>query len=91
MSKSYRKTPFIRQEKEDYRYLNRQIRHDKLAEIPNGGSYRKVNSSWRNWNYIWTWEEAKKQYQGCYGQWYLQEKYTIEEWYNYWAKCALRK
>ena len=89
MSKSYRKTPFIRQEKEDYRYLNRQIRHDKLAEIPNGGSYRKVNSSWRNWNYIWTWEEAKKSY---YESKHIQARHsTLEDWYNYWARCALRK
>ena len=91
MSKSYRKTPFIRQEKEDYRYLNRQIRRDKLAEIPNGGSYRKKASSWKNWNYIWTWEEAEKQYQGCYGQWWLQEKYTLEEWREYWERHAKRK
>ena len=91
MSKSYRKTPFIRQEKEDYRYLNRQIRHDKLAEIPNGSSFKKFTLHWNTWNYIWTWEEANNQYDGCCGQWWLKEKYTLEEWYNYWARCALRK
>ena len=88
MSKSYRKTPFIRQEKEDYRYLNRQIRRDKLAEIPNGGSYRKKASSCRDWSYIWTWEEAKKSY---YEYERIYTRYSIDEWYNYWARRSLRK
>ena len=88
MSKSYRKTPSIRQEKEDYRYLNRQIRHDKLAEIPNGSSFKKFSPHWNNWNYIWTWEEAKKSY---YEYEHIQARHTLEDWYNYWAKCALRK
>lgn len=90
MSKSYRKTPFIRQEKEDYRYLNRQIRHDKLAEIPNGSSFKKFSPHWNNWNYIWTWEDAKKEYYSDRFHW-IQKKYTIEEWHEYWARCALRK
>lgn len=89
MSKSYRKTPFIRQRKEDYRYLNRQIRHDKLAEIPNGSSFKRHRPHWNCWAYIWTWEEAKEQYyNGKYNHWKYQ---TIEKWYQYWARCALRK
>ena len=42
MSRSYKKTPFIRQEEEDYHYLNRQIRRDKLAEIPKGSSLKNI-------------------------------------------------
>ena len=91
MSRSYKKTPFIRQEEEDYHYLNRQIRRDKLAEILKGSSFKKHRPHWNTWNYVWTWEEAEKQYQGCYGQWWLQEKYTLDEWRQYWEHYAKRK
>ena len=36
MSKSYKRFPKLKQEKEDYHYLNRQLRRDKLAELPKG-------------------------------------------------------
>ena len=91
MSRSYKKTPHIRQEKEDYRYLNRQIRHDKLAEIPNGSYFKKFGPHCNDWNYIWTWEEAEKNYKDYYANPHLIKAYTFEEWKNYWSKCAKRK
>lgn len=54
MSKSYKRFPIVRQETEDYRYLNRQLRHDKLAEIPKGSSYRKFNTKAYEWAYRWS-------------------------------------
>ena len=42
MSKSYKKYPIVKQEKEDYHYLNRKLRHDKLAAIPNGSFYKNM-------------------------------------------------
>ena len=87
MSRSYKKTPFIRQEEEDYHYLNRQIRRDKLAEIPKGSSFKKHRPHLNTWNYVWTWEQAQRDYYS-YGQ---NERYTFEEWRQYWERCAKRK
>ena len=87
MSRSYKKTPFIRQEEEDYHYLNRQIRRDKLAEIPKGSSFKKHRPHWNTWNYVWTWEQAQEDYYS-YGQ---NERYTFKEWRQYWERCAKRK
>lgn len=87
MSRSYKKTPFIRQEEEDYHYLNRQIRRDKLAEIPKGSSFKKYRPHWHTWNYVWTWEQAQRDYYS-YGQ---NERYTLDEWHQYWERCAKRK
>ena len=46
MSRSYKKYPIVKQDRENYHYQNRQVRHDKLAKIPKGGFYKKKNSFW---------------------------------------------
>lgn len=89
MGKSKRKYPIIRQEHENYRYLNRKIRHDKLAELPNGGAFRKHSPHWNNWHYRWTQEDAIKDW---YRFSWIQKRFlTLEEWLNYWESCAIRK
>lgn len=85
--KSYKKFPIVRQEKEDYRYLNRQLRHDKLAEIPKGGSYRKLNIKAHEWAYRWSREQAIQDWNE---KTWIRERYSYDEWMNYW-KSLLRK
>ena len=41
MSRSYKKYPVAVHEKDDMRQWNRNLRHNKNAEIPNGGFYKK--------------------------------------------------
>ena len=87
MSRSYKKYPIVRQEKENNHYLNRRIRYDRLATFSRG-SYRRKDQFW-NWSYRWTKEEAIQNY---YEYARIRKQYpTLEEWLNYWAKCALRK
>ena len=88
MSKSYRKYPIVRQEKENCHYLNRQIRRDRLAEIPNGNAYKKIKPSC-NWHYYWSKEQAIQDY---YAEGKIRETFpTLELWINYWKSCCLRK
>lgn len=91
MSKSYKKYPIVRQEKEDYRYLNRQLRHDKLAEFPKGGSYRRHKPHWNAWTYRWTKEQAIQQYQKDKLGWIKRDFPTLDTWLNYWKSCCIRK
>lgn len=88
MSRSYKKFPIIRQEKENYRYLNRQLRHDKLAEIPKGSSYKKFKRKCSDWAYRWSWEDAKVTYQK---RRHISDMYTIDEWYECWRRWTIRK
>lgn len=88
MSHSYKKFYICRQDKEDYHYLNRQLRHDKLREIPKGAHYRKVNPKWREQQYLWTEEQAMRQYENDVR---LQSRYSYLEWMQYWARHIRRK
>lgn len=89
MSKSYRKYPLLIQEKEDLKYLNRKIRYDKFAELPNGSSFKKHSPHWMTWRYRWSKEDAIKEY---YNKPWLQKRFlTLEEWLNYWESCTIRK
>ena len=90
MGKSYKKFPVVRQEKEDYHYLNRQIRHMKLEdEIPGHAAYKKIASGRRAWSYIWTTEQAIQEY-NQYKR--IRKRYkTLEDWLNYWKSCVVRK
>jgi hypothetical protein len=89
MSKSYKKYPIVKQEKEDYHYLNRKLRHDKLAAIPNGSFYKKYVNKCHEWKYIWTKEQAIRQYNE--DEWIRERFPTLEMWINYWKTCVLRK
>lgn len=88
MSRSYKKYPIVKQEKEYCRYQNRQLRHDKLADIPNGKSYKKFNNC-PKWIYYWSKEQAIQDY---YAESKIRERFpTLELWINYWKSCCLRK
>ena len=52
MSRSYKHTPIIRYEKEDYHILNRKIRRNKnTAEIASHGGYRRFSLHCSKWKY----------------------------------------
>lgn len=88
MSRSYKKYPIVKQDRENYHYQNRQIRHDKLAKIPKGGSYRKKNSFWIS-KYRWSKEQAIHDY---YEIDVIRERFpTIELWLDHWKSCCVRK
>lgn len=89
MSKSYRRYPIVIQEKEDCHYLNRRLRHDKLADVPKGGSYKKYAGKACTWTYRWTKEQAIRQYQE--DEWVRTRFPTLEQWLNYWKTCCIRK
>lgn len=87
MSRSYKKFYICRQDKEDYHYLNRQLRHDKLREIPKGAYYKKIRPKWAEWGTdLWTEEQAMRQYEN--NEW-LRERYgSLEAYLLYWARCV---
>ena len=88
MSKSYKKYPIVRQEKEDYRILNRKLRHDKLADFPKGSSFKRHSPHWHSWAYEWTWKQAMKDYEKDIWRGRFN---SLEEFRNYWEMCVLRK
>ena len=88
MSRSYRRVPYIRQERKDLSTENRRVRHDKLAEIPSGAAYRKFSTTGGDWGYVWTREQAMLDYNE---KPWLQERYTLEQWIDKWERWALRK
>ena len=82
MSRSYRKHPIVVQDKEDKKSLNRKIRRDKDAVFKTPGAFK----------YIWTEDQAITDYYGSAMSPYIQDRYeTLEEWLEYWRKCAYRK
>lgn len=87
MGKSYKKYPLLIQESEDYRYLNRQLRHDKLAKFPKGGSFKKHRPHC-GWAYRWSKEQAIQEYNE---RTWIRERYSYDEWINYWKSCVIRK
>ena len=83
MSRSYKKYPLVRQEREDLKYLNRKIRRDKFAEIPKGSAFKKHSPHWNNWNYRWSIEQAIDFYKRSE---YMQSCYNSLEEYLIWYK-----
>lgn len=88
MSRSYKHFPQIIQEKGDYHYLNRQLRHDRLAEIPKGSAYKKFNSCNGTWSYRYSKEQAIQDY---YEKPWIRERYSYNEWINKWKSWCFRK
>jgi hypothetical protein len=89
MSRSYKKFPIVIQEKEDYRLSNRKLRHDKLAEIPDGGAYRRLKPHCSTWKEVWTREQAIQDYENLSR---IREMYPDkQDFLNYWEKCTKRK
>ena len=89
MSNSWKKYPKVIQEKKDYHYLNRQLRHDKLAEFSKGGSYRKMPNGGYGWSYRWTREQAILQYRNNKYDWIKRNFPTEKDWLQYWKNTLL--
>lgn len=94
MSRSYKHTPIIRYEKEDYHILNRKIRRNKnTAEIASHGGYRRFSLHCSTWKSRWTKKSAiRKYYSNTYWGKLLRSEYpTLEDYLLYWKKCVYYK
>lgn len=93
MSKSYKKYPIIVQEKDDMRQWNRSLRHNKLAEIPNGSAYKKDSRRSGIWKYRWSEEDARVFYRRClpFGGWIKKFKDEEDFINRYYKREVLRK
>ena len=89
MSHSRKKFPKVIQEKKDCRYLNRQLRHDKLAEVPKGSLYKRIYYSNYNWAYRWSKEQAIQAYVAK--DWIKRNFPTLESYLIYWERCTIKK
>lgn len=94
MSRSYKKTPIIRYETEDYTILNRQFRRQKnTAEIASHGGYRRFSRHCSSWKTRWTKCSAIHAY---YDQSFMGEQLrtsfpTLDDFLAYWKKCVYYK
>ena len=96
MSRSYKKNPWVTDHKagttkETKKFANKTVRHRK--NLPSGKAYRKAFESWNicDYKYMWTWEEAKKQWEKGDNV-YLKRRYpTLKSYYRYWLKCTKGK
>ena len=86
MRRSFKKYPIVVQEKDDRKYLNRKIRRNRYMEFSTPGAYRKI-SCW-DWKYIWTKEDAINLWKNSSK---LREKYTLDEYIEFWKKETIRK
>ena len=99
MSRSFKKTPIcndshVKTTKERKNIANRRIRNKNIQEeIPSGKAYKKYYESWdiRDWVDLWTWDQARTEYERG-DNIYLKHRYpTLKEFYRYWRKCCLNK
>ena len=86
MSRSYKKYPVIVQEKDDMRQWNRSLRHNKLAEIPNGSAYKKDTRRSGIWKYRWTEEDVREYYRRCAPVNRWMDRFKSEDDYVNWYK-----
>jgi hypothetical protein len=93
MSRSYKKYPVVVQEKDDMRQWNRSLRHNKLAEIPNGSAYKKNIHRSGIWKYRWTEEDARMFYRKVCDYKYSHAHHFADEedYINWYKKEILRK
>ena len=94
MSRSYKKHNRAKDPagKDMKKFANKKVRHTK--NIPNGKAYKKVFESWdiSDYNWIWTKEEAIKEYNSAPDDSWIKEHYeTLEKYLKYWEKCVKRK
>ena len=74
---------------DDKRRQNRYLRRcHKLDIIPNGSCYKKYRNFPSPWKYYWTKEQAIQDYHS--DNW-IQQRYTLEAWLQYWESCVRRK
>ena len=85
MSRSYKRYPIVRQERVDKKTWNRAIRNIELNYSLKGSQYKKVMPNWDTWKYLWTLEEAVRDYQPS------KRFPTLDSWILYWKKLCLYK
>ena len=90
MSRSYKKYPVVVQEKDDMRQYNRKLRHDKMAEIPNGAFFKR-NRGHCYYHYRWSERDAREFYRRwknlyCYFRHAHVDSFETEEDYVNWYK-----
>ena len=86
MSRSYKKFPAVTQEKEDMRYWNRKLRHNRLEKIPKGGFFKKGRGHC-HFKYPWTEQDARETYRAlCNNKYSHASHFETEEDYINWYK-----
>ena len=104
MSRSYKKTPFVKDKQSSKwgkRYCNKRVR--KAKDVPNGKAYRKLTEPWDfiyDYSHIeWEWEvrrgweatqKAKAQGVGI-DAWHWYNEDTLEEQLVQWRKWYKNK
>lgn len=97
MSRSYKKHPFVTDHKRKSTKASKQLanrRFRRTIDLYQGSSYRKYSNSYDICDYKW-WTSEKDAidwYINICDNSYIRGKYpTLENYLNYWSKCALRK
>ena len=98
MSRSYKKHPVVTDSKRkttklQKRVANKRFRHSTV-ELYQGNSYRKYSERYNINDYKWwtTEKDAIEWYINKCDSTYIRGRYpTLENYLNYWAKCAIRK
>jgi adenosine deaminase len=97
MSRSYKKIPIHTDgnsptTKISKRYANKKVRNYIKNSDYNlkGNYYKKIFESYDIHDFIimYSWEEAKEEYLSSP---YLQNKYSLKEWYRHWKKTFINK
>ena len=90
MSRSYNKYPISRYEKADKKATNKWFRRHPEVEVPpKGNHYKKVKQFGWDAKAYWSKKEAIDSYYE-YG-WDFWRFNTLEDFLNWYEKCALRK
>ena len=97
MSRSFKKHPWVtdhhvKSSKESKKFANKAVRNKE--DLPNGKAYKKVYESWDicDYKYIWTWKEAKKQWEEEPPTSYIKRCHpTLKSYYRYWLRCTKGK
>lgn len=95
MSRSYKHSPVCSDgsspgTKKSKRFANKAVRNTN--NIPCGGSFKKVFSSWEIHDYIsrWSWAEAKENWEK--NERNYQDRFpTLAEFYKFWRKYYRNK
>ena len=97
MSRSYKHNPFVTDHKCKTTKANKKLanhRFRKTLDLYQGGLYKKYNESYDICDYKWysPKSDAIDWYINVCDNSYIRGKHqTLEQYLNYWAKCAVRK
>ena len=94
MSRSFKKSAWVKDSNDKYmkHFANKKVRRSK--DVPSGMAYKKLFCSYSISDYKWMWtrQEAIKEYNNGLMTNYLKDRFgTLEEYLKYWEKCVKRK